>query len=474
MGVWYDSPLCCCLLRELVKFAFSEYSAAIAKRGIYEGYVQMKVTIYLKGLIVLLLAVGLTETAATAMAQTLQVEALTVGPKFHWFGYYDKLQFDPSHRYVLGMAVDFEHRSPTENDVIKIGMIDLKHDKRWVELGESRSWGWQQGCMLQWIPGSDSKVIWNDRRGDRFVSIVKDIKTGEQRTLSRPVYALSPDGKYAIGTDFARIQNYRKGYGYPGGKDPYKHENAPEASGIYRLNLETGQSKLLLSYKEISKIPNAGEDISEKWHYFNHLLVSPDSQRFIFLNRWRDAPIPDEVLADPEAYNKIRGRYTTRMFTAGMDGQEVFLLDPSGRTSHFIWKDPEHVTAWTRPEGKSSGFWEFKDRTPQIKQIGQGVMTRNGHNTYLPGTRNDWILNDTYPQGDAREQIPYLYQVSTGKKIELGRFHEPRAYTGEWRCDTHPRFSRDGQLICIDSTHGGNGRQLYLIDIHALAIWQTE
>ena len=39
------------------------------------------------------------------------VRAITRGPKFHWFGYYDKLQFDPSMRYVLSNEVDFEHRS---------------------------------------------------------------------------------------------------------------------------------------------------------------------------------------------------------------------------------------------------------------------------------------------------------------------------------------------------------------------------
>ena len=38
------------------------------------------------------------------------VRRITRGPKFHWFGYYDKWQFDPSSRYVLGMEVDFEHR----------------------------------------------------------------------------------------------------------------------------------------------------------------------------------------------------------------------------------------------------------------------------------------------------------------------------------------------------------------------------
>src|SRR5210317_2430612 len=114
-----------------------------------------------------------------AKENNLPVRALTSGPKYHWFGYYDKLQFDPTNRYVLCMQVDFEMRSPTKGDVIKMGYIDLQDNDKWMEIGESRSWGWQQGCMLQWIPGSTSKVIWNDRRGDDFISILKDIKTGK-------------------------------------------------------------------------------------------------------------------------------------------------------------------------------------------------------------------------------------------------------------------------------------------------------
>src|ERR1051325_10187845 len=70
---------------------------------------------------------------------------LTRGPKFHWFGYYDKLEFDPTGRYVLGMEVDFENRSPRPDDVIAVGMIDLRDGDRWIPLGESRAWCWQQG-----------------------------------------------------------------------------------------------------------------------------------------------------------------------------------------------------------------------------------------------------------------------------------------------------------------------------------------
>ena len=49
------------------------------------------------------------------------VRPITRGPAYHWFGYYDKLEFDPTGRYVLGMEVDFEHRSPTTDDVSRYG-----------------------------------------------------------------------------------------------------------------------------------------------------------------------------------------------------------------------------------------------------------------------------------------------------------------------------------------------------------------
>ena len=380
------------------------------------------------------------------------VRAITRGPKYHWFGYYDKLQFDPTCRYVLGMEVDFEHRSPRADDTIKIGMVDLEDNDRWTELGESCSWGWQQGCMLQWIPGSQTKIIWNDLEGDRFVSHVVDTRTKTRRTIPHPIYTLSPDGKTAVAPDFGRLQEMRPGYGYPGVADPHQDEMVPKDSGIFRIDLETGRQELIVSLEQIAKFGQLHENMKDAKHYFNHLLFNTDGSRFIFLHRWR----PD----------RGKGRFFTRMLTASVDGTDLCVVDPSGQTSHFIWRDPEHILAWTRPEGKDAGFYLFKDRSNHVERVGEDVMTRNGHCTYLPG--NEWILNDTYPDREKREQHVYLYHVATGRRVPLGHFHLPKTYSGEWRCDTHPRFSPDGQKVVIDSPHGGNGRQLYLIDISAV------
>ena len=144
------------------------------------------------------------------------VRPVTSGPGFHWFGYYDKLPFDPSGRYLLGMAADFESRSPEPEDAVRLGIIDTLKGDSWREVGTTTAWCWQQGCMLQWIPGSDRRIIWNERQGDRFVSRVFDTRSGESQTLPAAVYSLAPKGDRAIGTDFRRIDHMRPGYGYAG------------------------------------------------------------------------------------------------------------------------------------------------------------------------------------------------------------------------------------------------------------------
>lgn len=385
------------------------------------------------------------------------VRRLTNGPKHHWFGYYDKWQVDPTNRYVLGMEVDFEGRSPNPGDVLKVGMIDLHDKDRWIELGESRSWGWQQGCMLQWIPGSADEVIWNDRQDGQFVSIIMNVHTRKKRILPKPIYTISPDATWAIGLDFGRLQDLRPGYGYKGVPDPYQSMKAPEKTGIYRIDLKTGKDELIIPYAACAALPHQGEDVSTYWHWYNHLLISPDSKRFIFLNRWRK-----ERIIDPG-----KG-FITRMFTADKNGKNQYVLDPSGYTSHFVWRDHQHVCAWTRPANQPDGFYLLKDLTQDVTPVGKGVMVLNGHNTYLPKQHNAWILNDCYPQGADRFQVPYLYNVASNQRIDIGRFHSPNAYKGEWRCDLHPRSSPDGKMVIIDSTHEGLGRQLYLIDISKL------
>jgi len=96
-----------------------------------------------------------------------------------------------------------------------------------------------------------------------------------------------------------------------------------------------------------------------------------------------------------------------------------------------------------------------------------------GKTVHLPA--NEWLVGDTYPDHE-RDQYLYLYNIKAKRITWLGSFNSPVEYTGsavqdvddEWRCDLHPRISPDGKFIVIDSAHGGNGRQMYLVDIREI------
>ncbi|MBE7560614.1 hypothetical protein HS125_17405 [bacterium] len=403
----------------------------------------------------LLLVGGLAAAPAPAI-ESASFEAyvpcvrITPASPSHWFGYYDKFQTDPSDRYVLAMEVDFDQGSPSADDVIRLGMVDLADGFHWTVFGETRAWGWQQGCMLQWIPGSTSEVIYNDRQGQQFVSIIQDVFTGRKRILPRAVYTLSPDGKRALSVNFARIDDTRPGYGYEGGVDPYAEDLHPKDDGIYLMDLETGESRLVVS---LDQIASTGRVIAatEGKHWFNHLLFNTDGTRFEFLHRWY------------RRYPKAGG-WATRMFTSDLSGRDIWCVDPYGYTSHFIWRDATHILCWTRTPQHGDGYHLFTDKSDRVEILGRGVLTENGHMTYSPDGR--WVLTDTYPDQD-RMQKPMLYRPSDGKLVQLGRFWAPPWASGEWRCDTHPRWSRDGKKVFIDSAHSGR-RQVYMLDVSAI------
>jgi hypothetical protein len=381
------------------------------------------------------------------------IRAITRGPKFHWRGYYDKLLFDAENRRVVANEVDFEGRSPRADDEIGVGTIDLRDGDRWTRLGTSRAWNWQQGCMLQWLPGAETEVLWNDRDEDDFVCRILSLRTGRLRTLPHPIYCVSPDGQWGLFPDFRRLNDVRPGYGYAGPADLYGGVLRPEGSGIWRMNLATGQSELVVSLAAVAEIPYTGRPETAfgpgSKHWFNHLLFNTDGSRFLFLHRWK-AP-GDRT-------------FSTRMFTARPDGRELYLVDPWGRTSHFVWRDPEHIMAWAWHPSHQERFYLYRDQASEVSAVGPKVMTSNGHNTYVPGTGNSWVLNDTYPDRQ-RLQHPFLYHVPSGRRIPLAHLWSPPEYRGEWRCDLHPCASRDGKQVVLDSTHGGHGRQVYLIEI---------
>ena len=134
-------------------------------------------------------------------------------------------------------------------------MVDTHDRDKWIELGETRAWNWQQGCMLQWLPGSKNEVIWNDRQDNQFVCHVMDVQSRKKRTLPGPIYAISPDSKWAVAPDFSRLNDCRPGYGYAGIPDRNFDVLAPKDAGIWKMDLKTGKRDLIIPFSEAARVP---------------------------------------------------------------------------------------------------------------------------------------------------------------------------------------------------------------------------
>ena len=374
---------------------------------------------------------------------------ITREPLHHFFGYYDKCPWSGSEKYMLVLEVDFMDRPPSPNDIVKIGLIDLR-DYRLNIIGTSKAWNWQQGCMAQWLPPKlDERIVYNDRLGNRFVSIILDIEKNERRILPLPIYCVSHDGRYGLSLNFARLDHTRPGYGYKGVPDPYRNVPAPKEDGIFLMDLDSGEYELIISLAEIASYRHTSS-MDNAIHWFNHLLFNPSDSRFVFLHRW----------------SRSRGgeHWYTRMFTSDRDGSEIYCVTDHEYVSHFDWRDSDHILAWARRYGLGDHYYLFKDREDEVEIVGKGVLTENGHCSYSPDRK--WILTDTYPDERGFQKI-ILYNVEKNFRIDLGEFYSLPNLRGEIRCDLHPRWSRDGRKICFDSTHEGS-RQMYVINIEKI------
>jgi Tol biopolymer transport system component len=291
-------------------------------------------------------------------------------------------------------------------------------------------------------PDFQERVIYNDFHDGRLVSLIKNVCTGNVRVVDKPVYDVTSDGRVALSLNFERLHAVRPGYGYDRGLGCKQFERFPNNDGIWKVNLETGASELILTLDRISQDDGSvGEEVSAA--HFNHIMVNPSGTRFMFLYR----------------YKRRKTEYT-RLYTTNMDGSDLICLTKNSSISHATWKNDEEILVWARHKSFGEHYYLFRDKSDHIKIVGEGILLEDGHPSYSPCGR--YLLTDTY-NNRARQRRLLIYDTKEEKVYCLGAFYSPFRYSGPIRCDLHPRWKRDGTQICIDSAFEGS-RQVYIID----------
>lgn len=419
------------------------------------------------------------KTATANTGRTFHIRRVGTGPGHSFFGYYNKSNFDLSGTRLLANRVAMMTGDLGGAEIAEVGYYDLSDGDRFRKLGETTAWNWQMGCQLQWV-GQENRVIFNTRAQrpsgpehvfPDFRSAVVDLDTGRSRELPLPIYVMAPGGKFALTVNYSRFMVTHRTIGYPATRVEPDLALAPADDGIYSMDIETAEVRLVLSLADLRNfqpVPSMDRAI----HWITHMEVNPSGARFLFIHRWTER-VEDETC------------FLHRLFTMNGDGSglrlhectdhplpqlaEDFDINAAGtfdyekseyQISHPMWKSDDEIIVWGPHDGEIH-YHLYNDVTCEVSVIGRGILVENGHLTYSRDGR--WILTDTYPDAETGERLLFLFDTVTGRTVDLGSYHTP-AYLGKHnRCDLHPRWSRDDRMISIDSVHEGS-RQLYLID----------
>jgi len=366
-----------------------------------------------------------------------------------FFGYYDITPFSSDDTMLLAMYAPLINRSPDPKSIVKVGWYDLRDvNPKFEEIGETATWCWQQGCRLQWHPLADNKtVLYNNIVNGTYGCILKDIHTREiKRQYGRPFYTVSNDGKWALSINMSRLQRLRPGYGYGFLPDDTLTQKCPQDDGVWRINLETGEEKLLFSVADIRQIEQKS-DMNGANHYFNHLLFNDIGSRFLFVHLWQK---------NDKSYS--------RLLTSDINGQNIFLLNNDGHTSHYCWKSANEILSFATHKDTGTMYYLYQDMSLNRMAVGKDILKSDGHPTFCVDDR--FIVLDTYPD-KSRVQTLFLYDAEKNKTVKLLEYFSPLKYSGEFRCDLHPRVSPSGYFVSVDHIVSGR-RAISVFDLKSV------
>ena len=369
-------------------------------------------------------------------------QPLTGGPKHHFFGYYGVNVWDSSGRHHLCLETDFHRRPPAPEDSAAVGLVDTQTGE-FVRYAETRAFNLQQGSMLHWIDvGHGEEFTFNAWEGDRLLSRAVEWKTRTTRVIEGAIAAVSPDGCQAMGLDYGRMYHCRSVVGYANTMDPESLPVAPEDDGLFRLDLSGGPARLVVSIAHVMRTAGVTPE-GRAW--FNHVMYNTDGSRLLFFCRVRTA-----------------AGHRSSLWTVNPDGSELAMqIGFDHWISHFAWHDPSHILISTDRSGKRQ-FLYFEDRSGRFDPIGEGVLPDDGHACFSPDGK--WIACDTYPRGKGHASTVMLYNVKRGDATTVAEFPSEPIFTGDIRCDLHPRWTRDGTAVTVDAVPDGT-RQVYRIEV---------
>lgn len=399
----------------------------------------------------------------------------------NWFGYYNYDPLNYNQTKMLCNRAQKDGVAPEKGDVIELGYYDIPSGE-WHYIGESDSWNWQQGAMIQWIPGkgNEKSVIYNTSKNGRLISIIKDVEKGETRELNWPIYVVTPDGKKSIAVDLERSY-WCRAYHYQSVANQELEGNIIESDGIFEVDLQNNTRKRIVSIRDVLNLEPIPEFPKLK-HWFEHIMINQDGTKFCFLHRF-----------SPE-YNV--NAYQTRLLVADIDGSNLQIISGWDKVdwSHFGWNKNDFAI-YTVPNNGMGMIYktmgnnaskEFNLKTFAFKcasilvhmlpasvrkkmkggksyyqyytlqDDGKYALTKLIEKPYLnidghPSFTNDgkYMVTDTYPDEHNYQHL-IIHNIETGNGVVVADLYAYYNHTPA-TCDLHPKLSKNNNYVVVDS-----------------------
>ena len=317
--------------------------------------------------------------------------------------------------------------------------------------------------MAHWLPWAKNTFVFNDVRDGKFCAVVMNWRTKEERHFPFPVSAVAENGEWGLSINYARLFLMRPDYGYCGdGQDPRKGVVFPEDDGLWRVDMRTGEAKLIVSCADVKgKVPEVKDP--NGMSYICHTVISKDFKRVYFLSR--------SVERSMEGVKKFKGvNWQTTAFTCNADGSDVRRCFPDGwGSSHFNWKpnlsphDAATMIVTCNWQNRVYTHVEFTiGEEEKAHQVGGDAMNFDGHCIYTPD--GNFISGDGYWDKNFYRHWKMVRLADNAVK-SIGDFFVPELYRDIYcRCDLHPRWRPDGKQLGFNSVHEGS-RQIYVMDV---------
>lgn len=371
----------------------------------------------------------------------------------YFFGFHDVSPLSMDEKRLLAMQYPFDLRMPRPEEPLTIGYFDFNNGKlgQYHELGKSYAWNFHKGCRLQWM--DNNRIIFNTARNGKLGAEIIDCSNGSQQYIDYPIDAIFvKDGKeMASSFSYERLERCMPGYGYPYHDDGEINKSAPEDTGLYLVNLSSGERKLLLSIRDIAiKVTDTVEN--EYLHFVTHTEFSPDGKYLSFLYR----RIPRE------------GDYMKRrsvMCVYSFESEKLIVLPSQESGSHYVWNNRHQIIASCNIDGKNCHALFDMNNLSEVVMIDSDHLNSDGHQSFIDDNR---FVTDTYPDKYRMAKL-YLADIQSDSSKLIGSLYSPKKFqTKDFHChiacDLHPRVLAGGKYVCFDSPRTGK-RGIYVMTL---------